>query len=79
MCAQKVGFTAEDKFILEAKARLIAASKYKKQYHARKYTSIFWVFKKDSKKKSKKFNYYDIIEKYAYEENNRRLGNYAVE
>jgi len=72
MCAQKVGFTAEDKFILAAKARLIASSKYKKQYHARKYTSIFWVFKKDSRKRSKKFNYFDIIEKYSLEENNRK-------
>ena len=73
MCAQKVGFTPEDKFILQAKARLIASSKIKKQRHARKFTSCFWVFKKDSKKKSKKFNYFDIIEKYSEEENNRTL------
>jgi hypothetical protein len=33
-----------------AKARLISASKIKKQAHARKYTSTFWVFRKDNKK-----------------------------
>ena len=63
MCAQKVGFTMEDKFILEAKARLISASKIKKQCHARKYTSSFLVFKKTLKKKNKNFNYFDLIEK----------------
>lgn len=62
MCAQKVGFTMEDKFILNAKARLISSGKYKKQVHARKYTSAFLVFKKTLKKKSKLFNYFDLIE-----------------
>lgn len=62
MCAQKVGFTMEDKFILEAKARLISASKMKRQYHARKYTSSFLVFKKTLKKKSKNFNYITLLE-----------------
>lgn len=39
-----------DQFYLQAKARLIpGASKIKKQQHARKYTSTFWVFKKDPK------------------------------
>ena len=39
-----------DQFYLQAKARLIpGASKIKKQQHARKYTSTFWVFKKDLK------------------------------
>ena len=32
LSAQKVGFTGEDKFILQAKARLISPTKYKKQY-----------------------------------------------
>lgn len=65
MSAQKVGFTIEDKFYLEAKARLISNSKMKKQAHARKYTSVFYVFKKTLKKKSKNFNYFDLIEKYS--------------
>lgn len=62
MCAQKVGFTMEDKFILEAKARLISSSKYKRQCHARKFTSSFLVFKKMLKKKNKNFNYFTLIE-----------------
>lgn len=69
MCAQKVGFTMEDKFVLNSKARLISASKIKKQCHARKYTSYFLVFKKFTKKKNKNFNYFDLIEKYSQEEN----------
>lgn len=72
MCAQRVGFTVEDKFILEAKARIIAGpSKMKKQQHARKYTSVFYVFKKFMKKKSKNFNYFELIEKCREMENNR--------
>lgn len=47
--AQDAGFYIIDEFILKAKARLISPSKYKKQVHARKYTSSFVVFKKDSK------------------------------
>lgn len=47
MVADKVGFYIKDEFILEAKARLISASKINKQKHARKYTSTFWVFQKD--------------------------------
>lgn len=70
MCAQKVGFTVEDKFILEAKARLIGTSKIKKQAHARKYTSVFYVFKKTLKKKSKNFNYLDLINTCQEFENN---------
>ena len=49
MCAQKVGFYVLDQFILEAKARLVSSGKYKKQQHARKYTSDFWVFQKNAK------------------------------
>lgn len=72
MCAQKVGFTVEDNFILEAKSRIIAGpSKMKKQMHARKFTSNFLVFKKFMKKKSKNFNYFELIEKFTEKENNR--------
>ena len=61
MCAQKLGFYVKDEFILGAKARLISAGKYKSQQHARKYTSTFWVFEKNSKK-SKKTNLFDMLE-----------------
>lgn len=50
LAADKAGFYVQDEFILEAKARLIASSKIREQKHARKYTSTFWVFKKDAKK-----------------------------
>ena len=72
MCAQHVGFTVEDQFILEAKSRIIAGpSKIKKQMHARKFTSSFYVFKKFIKKKSKNFNYFELIEKCSEMENKR--------
>ena len=71
MCAQKFGLSMEDKFILEAKARLISSGKIKKQQHARKYTSVFMVFKKYAKQKSKNFNYFDLIDKCYNEEVNR--------
>lgn len=71
MCAQRAGFTMEDKFVLEAKARLISASKIKKQVHARKYTSVFLVFKKIMKKKNKNFNYFDLLEHFDTIEKNR--------
>lgn len=63
MCAMYNGFTIEDQFTLVATNRLISPSKYKKQVHARSYTSQFLVFKKTLKKKSKDFNYWDIIPK----------------
>ena len=51
LVADKTGFYVADEFILEAKARLIPGKeKMSKQQHARKYTSTFWVFVKDSKK-----------------------------
>lgn len=53
LCAQNFGLYTIDEFILQAKARLISAGKYKKQCHARKYTSTFWVFKKDNKANEK--------------------------
>lgn len=53
LCAADCGLYTLDQFFLEAKARLISASKIKKQMHARKYTSTFWVFKKDAKRDQK--------------------------
>ena len=50
MVAEKAGFYVEDEFILEAKARIVADSHFKNgQKHARKYTSTFWVFRKNDK------------------------------
>jgi hypothetical protein len=59
MCALNCGFYVLDKFILNAKARLISG-KVKTQKHARRYTSDFWVFKKDDKK-AKKVNYLKLL------------------
>lgn len=53
LVAQKLGLYVIDQIILEAKARLIGTAKIKKQAHARKYTSDFWVFKKDTKNADK--------------------------
>ena len=39
--------------------------------HARKFTSSFYVFKKFLKKKSKNFNYFELIEKCSEKENQR--------
>lgn len=50
VCAADAGLYIHDVFSLEAKARLISASKIKKQQHARKYTSDFWVLRKDPKR-----------------------------
>lgn len=64
MAAQKVGFKMIDKFTLEAKARLISNAKMKNgQEHSRSYTSMFLVFRKESKFKSKEFNYFDFLER----------------
>ena len=70
MAAQKLGFRMEDKFTLRAKARLISPTKYKdgKQKHSRSYTSMFLVFIKSSRKKSKDFNYFDMLERCEIEE-----------
>lgn len=62
MCASDAGFYVKDKFILKANARLISGNKIKKQQHARKYTSCFWVFKKDEKLAAKT-KYFDIIKR----------------
>ena len=61
MCAVNCGFYVLDKFILNAKARLISG-KVKSQKHARRYTSDFWVFKKDEKR-ANKVNYLKLLEK----------------
>lgn len=53
VCAADCGLYLNDQFFVEAKARLISASKIKKQAHARKYTSTFWVFRKNDKKDAK--------------------------
>lgn len=53
LCAADCGLYVKDQFHLQAKARLISASKIKKQVHSRKFTSTFWVFMKDDKKNEK--------------------------
>ena len=64
MAAEKIGFKMIDKFILEAKARLISNAKMKNgQVHSRNYTSQFLVFKKEEKWKSKEFKYYELLDK----------------
>ena len=64
MAAEKMGFKMIDKFILEAKARLISNAKMKNgQVHSRNYTSQFLVFKKENKFKSKEFKYYQLLDK----------------
>lgn len=62
MAAMSLGFYCVDKFILNAKARLISGAKYKKQCHSRKYTSVFYVFQKNSKMLNK-YNYFELINK----------------
>ena len=47
LAAQRLGFYFVDEFQLEAKFRLISATKIKKQQHARKYTSSWLVFVKE--------------------------------
>lgn len=66
MCAMNEGFYIKDKFILQAKSRLISPSKYKAQQHSRKYTSVFWVFEKGNNK-AKKLNYFEMINQFNIE------------
>ena len=61
MCAQSIGFYVKDEFILSAKSRLISAGKIKKQQHARKFSSTFWVFEKNEAK-AKKTNLFNVLE-----------------
>jgi hypothetical protein len=64
MAAERVGFKMVDKFILEAKARLISNAKYKDgQKHSRSFTSQFLVFVKEKKRKSKEFNYAELLDR----------------
>ena len=71
MAAHKIGFKMIDKFTLEAKARLISNAKMKNgQQHSRSYTSQFLVFKKESKRKSKEFNYFDLLNRCEQEQQN---------
>lgn len=70
MAAQRLSFKMVDKFTLLAKARLISPGKYKSgQVHSRSYTSMFLVFVKSSKHKSKDFNYEELLERCLKEEN----------
>lgn len=64
LAAQKFGFYVKDEFILQAKARLISDTKIKKQCHARKFTSSFYVFLKDKKmfEKNSIFKYLEMCE-----------------
>jgi len=70
MAAQRLGLKMIDKFTLLAKARLISPGKYKSgQIHSRSYTSMFLVFVKSSKNKSKEFNYEQLLDRCKKEEN----------
>ena len=63
-----------DKFTLLAKARLISPGKYKSgQIHSRSYTSMFLVFIKSSKNKSKEFNYGQLLDRCQKEENEQYI------
>lgn len=69
MAAQRLGLKMVDKFTLIAKARLISPGKYKSgQQHSRSYTSMFLVFVKSSKNKSKEFNYEELLDRCKKEE-----------
>lgn len=56
MAALSVGFDCIDQFVLLAKARLISG-KIKKQEHARKFHSFYYVFKKSTKLRPKYFDF----------------------
>lgn len=63
--AERIGFYVEDEFILEAKARIVANSHFKNgQKHSRKYTSTFWVFRKNYRlaMKNNCFRWLDLCE-----------------
>lgn len=59
-----LGFDMIDEFILTSKGGRLISSKIKKQQHARKYHSYFYVLKKSTKKKVNYFNFMtdDMIE-----------------
>ena len=54
------GMEANPSFDFYPKQRLISKTKYKKQCHSRKYTSVFYVFQKNSKMLNK-YNYFELI------------------
>ena len=56
LCASAIGFEVLDKFVLTAKQRLISG-KVKKQQHARKFDSVFYVLKKNNKKNIRYFDF----------------------
>ena len=70
MAAEKHGFKMVDKFILEAKARLIGKTLKTGQKHSRSYTSVFMVFEKPKKHYSKDFVFSDFLEKCEEEYHN---------
>lgn len=72
MCAQHFGLYVIDEFILQAKARLISPKKYNKQCHARKYTSTFFVFKKEPKT-AEKTNCLNILKHCILQDESRNL------
>ena len=72
MCAQNFGLYVIDEFILQAKARLISPKKYNKQCHARKFTSTFFVFKKEPKI-AEKTNCLKILAECEKQYNNKQL------
>lgn len=67
LCAQKAGFYVKDKFYLQADNRLISPGKYKAQQHARKYTSVFFVFQKGNNKKAEKVDYINMLNNMSVE------------
>ena len=56
LCASSLGYEVLDKFVLVSKQRLISG-KVKKQQHARKYDSTFFVLKKNAKKNIRYFDF----------------------
>lgn len=67
LCAETIGFEAYDRFTLVAKARL-NSGKVKQQQHARNFSSVFWVFKKSSKKKIPYFDFLSVDGRNAFAE-----------
>lgn len=61
LCASAIGYEVLDKFILVAKQRLISG-KVKKQQHARKFDSVFYVLKKGNKKNIRYFDFMNEME-----------------
>lgn len=60
MAAQKLGFVVVDKFILAANKRMLRIGNVK-QNHARKYTSVFYVFRKPTISGKRLKSYHDYF------------------